>query len=69
MPKFNYGDTVVIISRRIGAEVIDTAPVPCLVKVRIATIDILTGKTSIREENIAENDLKPSKKTKGIILL
>lgn len=69
MPKFHKSDLVAIVPRRLGAEVIDPEPAPGLVKVRIATIDMLTGKTSVRDENVPENDLQPLKETKGTIIL
>ncbi len=69
MPKFHKGDLVTIVPRRLGAEVIDPEPAPGLARVRIATIDILTGATSIRDENVAENDLQPLKEAKGTIIL
>lgn len=69
MPKFHKGDLVAIVLRRLGAEVIDPEPAPGLVKVRIATIDMLTGKTSVRDENVPENDLQPLKEAKGTIIL
>ena len=49
MPKFHKGDLVAIVPRRLGTEVIDPEPVPGLVRVRIATIDILTGG-NLRQE-------------------
>lgn len=69
MPKFHKGDIVAIVPRRLGAEVIDPESAPGLVRVRIATVDILTGETSIREENVSESDLEPIKKDKGVIIL
>ncbi|MBR1433475.1 MAG: hypothetical protein IJ584_00020 [Bacteroidales bacterium] len=69
MPKFHKGDLVAIVPRRLGAEIIDPEPAPGLVKVRIATVDILTGETSVRDENVPENDLQPLKRTKGTIII
>lgn len=65
MPKFSKGDLVANFSRRYGAEVIDPEPAQGLVRVRIATIDILTGKTSVRDENVPENELEPMRERKG----
>lgn len=65
MPKFHKGDLVAIVPRRLGAEIIDPEPVPGLVKVRIATVDILTGETSVRDENVPENELEPMRERKG----
>ena len=69
MPKFHKGDLVAIVPRRLGAEVIDPEPAPGIVKVRIATVDILSGKTSVRDENVPENDLQPLKRAKGTIII
>ena len=69
MPKFSKGDLVAIVPRRLGAEVIDPEPVPGLTRVRIATVDILTGETSVRDENVPENDLQPLKQAKRTIII
>lgn len=69
MSKFHKGDLVAIVPRRLGAEIIDPEPAPGLVKVRIATVDILTGETSVRDENVSENELQPLKRTKGTIII
>ena len=65
MPKFHKGDLVAIVPRRLGAEVIDPEPAQGLVRVRIATIDLRTGKTSVRDENVPENELEPMRERKG----
>ena len=65
MPKFSKGDLVANFSRRYGAEVIDPEPTPGLVTVRIATIDLRTGETSVRDENVPENELEPMRERKG----
>ncbi len=69
MPKFHKGDLVAIVPHRLGAEVIDPEPAPGLVRVRIATIDILTGETSVREEKVSENDLRHLGRTSETVLL
>ncbi len=69
MPKFSKGNLVVHRYRRLGAEVIDPEPAPGMVKVRIATIDILTGNTSIVEEDMPENELEPVEKKKGVVIM
>ena len=69
MPKFSKGDLVAIVPRRLGAKVIDPKPAPGLARVRIATVDILTGKTSVWDEDVPENDLQPLKEAKGTIIL
>ena len=71
MHEFKPGDTVIVQSKGVGAEIIETNLPDGQVKVKIAHIHVTdTGvKTYIKEITVNTSDLVPVDKKSGVIII